>query len=103
MWKPPSVPGFSPETTGRSISDITAGVHLQIAFKKVLTSSGYRVELTSDGEEGLRAARSLTPDVGPKETRLRGVASWRRVRPFDRREEGVSVVFVPRGSFAARR
>jgi CheY-like chemotaxis protein len=38
-------------------------VHLQIAFKKVLTSSGYRVELASDGEEGLRAARSLTPDV----------------------------------------
>jgi CheY-like chemotaxis protein len=29
----------------------------------VLTSSGYRVELASDGEEGLRVARSLTPDV----------------------------------------
>ncbi len=38
-------------------------VHLQIAFKKVLTSSGYRVELASDGEEGLRLAHSIRPDV----------------------------------------
>jgi CheY-like chemotaxis protein len=38
-------------------------VHLQIAFKKVLTSSGYRVELAGDGEEGLRLARSIRPDV----------------------------------------
>ena len=37
--------------------------HLQIAFKKVLTHSGYRVELASDGEEGLRLARSTRPDV----------------------------------------
>jgi CheY-like chemotaxis protein len=38
-------------------------VHLQIAFKKVLTSSGYRVELAGDGEEGLRLALSTRPDV----------------------------------------
>jgi CheY-like chemotaxis protein len=38
-------------------------VHLQIAFKKVLTSSGYRVELAGDGEEGLRLAISIRPDV----------------------------------------
>jgi CheY-like chemotaxis protein len=38
-------------------------VHLQIAFKKILTSSGYRVELAGDGEEGLRLARSARPDV----------------------------------------
>jgi CheY-like chemotaxis protein len=38
-------------------------IHLQIAFKKVLTSSGYRVELAGDGEEGLRLARSTRPDV----------------------------------------
>ncbi|MGA3196185.1 MAG: response regulator [Terriglobales bacterium] len=38
-------------------------VHLQLAFKKILTSSGYSVELASDGEEGLRLARSLKPDV----------------------------------------
>jgi CheY-like chemotaxis protein len=37
--------------------------HLQIAFKKVLSSSGYRVELASDGEEGLRLAHSTRPDV----------------------------------------
>src|ERR1700721_1014086 len=37
--------------------------HLQIAFKKVLSSSGYRVELASDGEEGLRLAHSARPDV----------------------------------------
>jgi CheY-like chemotaxis protein len=38
-------------------------VHLQITFKKVLTSSGYRVELAGDGEEGLRLALSTRPDV----------------------------------------
>jgi CheY-like chemotaxis protein len=38
-------------------------VHLQIAFKKVLTSSGYRVEIAGDGEEGLRLARTTRPDV----------------------------------------
>ena len=38
-------------------------VHLQIAFKKVLTSSGYQVELASDGEEGLRLGFSIRPDV----------------------------------------
>ena len=38
-------------------------VHLQIAFKKILTSSGYNVELASDGEEGLRLARTIKPDV----------------------------------------
>jgi CheY-like chemotaxis protein len=38
-------------------------VHLQIAFKKVLSSSGYRVELAGDGEEGLRLALSTRPDV----------------------------------------
>src|ERR1700674_4846223 len=38
-------------------------VHLQIAFKKILTSSGYRVELAGDGEEGLRLAFSTRPDV----------------------------------------
>jgi CheY-like chemotaxis protein len=36
---------------------------LQIAFKKVLTSSGYRVELASDGVEGLRLAHETKPDV----------------------------------------
>jgi CheY-like chemotaxis protein len=38
-------------------------IHLQIAFKKVLTSSGYGVELANDGEEGLRLARTVRPDV----------------------------------------
>jgi CheY-like chemotaxis protein len=38
-------------------------VPLQIAFKKVLSSSGYRVELAGDGEEGLRLALSTRPDV----------------------------------------
>ncbi|MGA2645576.1 MAG: response regulator [Candidatus Sulfotelmatobacter sp.] len=38
-------------------------VHIQIAFKKILTSSGYRVELAGDGEEGLRLATSIKPDV----------------------------------------
>jgi CheY-like chemotaxis protein len=37
--------------------------HLQIAFKKVLSSSGYRVELASDGEEGLLLAHTTRPDV----------------------------------------
>jgi CheY-like chemotaxis protein len=38
-------------------------LHLQIAFKKVLTSSGYKVEQASDGEEGLRLALETRPDV----------------------------------------
>jgi CheY-like chemotaxis protein len=38
-------------------------VHLQIAFKKILTSAGYQVELAGDGEEGLRLALSTRPDV----------------------------------------
>jgi PleD family two-component response regulator len=37
--------------------------HLQIAFKKILTSSGYQVELAGDGEEGLRLATSIKPDA----------------------------------------
>src|ERR1700685_1001504 len=37
--------------------------HLQIAFKKILTSSGYQVELASDGEEGLRLSHRARPDV----------------------------------------
>jgi CheY-like chemotaxis protein len=42
---------------------IDDNVHLQIAFRKVLISSGYQVELASDGEEGLRVAHSTRPDV----------------------------------------
>jgi CheY-like chemotaxis protein len=38
-------------------------VHLQIAFKKILMSSGYKVETAGDGEEGLRLATSIKPDV----------------------------------------
>jgi CheY-like chemotaxis protein len=37
--------------------------HLQVAFKKVLTSSGYGVKLASDGEEALRLAHETRPDV----------------------------------------
>jgi CheY-like chemotaxis protein len=42
---------------------IDDNVQLQIAFKKILTSAGYRVELAGDGEEGLRFAREIRPDV----------------------------------------
>jgi CheY-like chemotaxis protein len=37
--------------------------HLQIAFKKVLTTARYKVQLASDGEEGLRLALDQKPDV----------------------------------------
>jgi CheY-like chemotaxis protein len=37
--------------------------HLQIAFKKILASAGYKVQLASDGEEGLRLALDKKPDV----------------------------------------
>jgi two-component system cell cycle response regulator DivK len=47
----------------RMILVVDDNVNLQIAFKKVLTSSGYQVELASDGEEGLRLARETRPDV----------------------------------------
>jgi CheY-like chemotaxis protein len=42
---------------------IDDNLHLQIAFRKILTSAGYRVHLASDGEEGLRVAASDNPDV----------------------------------------
>jgi CheY-like chemotaxis protein len=42
---------------------IDDNVQLQIAFKKILTSAGYRVELASDGEEGLELAGNARPDV----------------------------------------
>jgi CheY-like chemotaxis protein len=42
---------------------IDDNVHLQIAFKKILTSNGYDVELSRDGEEGLALARTIRPDV----------------------------------------
>jgi CheY-like chemotaxis protein len=42
---------------------IDDNVHLQIAFKKVLTSAGYMVELAGDGEKGLQLAGSTRPDV----------------------------------------
>ncbi len=38
-------------------------VELQIALKKILASGGYRVELASDGEQGLRVARDRRPDI----------------------------------------
>ena len=47
----------------RMILVVDDNVNLQIAFKKVLTSSGHQVELASDGEEGLRLAREMRPDV----------------------------------------
>jgi CheY-like chemotaxis protein len=42
---------------------IDDNVQLQIAFRKVLTSAGYRVELSGNGEEGLQLASTTTPDV----------------------------------------
>jgi CheY-like chemotaxis protein len=42
---------------------IDDNLHLQIAFRKTLTSAGYRVQLASDGEEGLRLAADSSPDV----------------------------------------
>jgi CheY-like chemotaxis protein len=42
---------------------IDDNAHLQIAFKKILTSAGYKVHLASDGEEGLRVALEKMPDV----------------------------------------
>jgi CheY-like chemotaxis protein len=42
---------------------IDDNAHLQIAFKKILTTAGYRVHLASDGEEGLRLALEKMPDV----------------------------------------
>jgi CheY-like chemotaxis protein len=46
-----------------SILIIDDNLHLQIAFRKTLTTAGYRVYLASDGEEGLRVASTQTPDV----------------------------------------
>jgi CheY-like chemotaxis protein len=65
-------------------------LHLQIAFKKVLTSRGYRVELASDGEEGLRVARSLIPDVIVLDMMLPKLS-------------GVDVLLALKGSVATKR
>jgi CheY-like chemotaxis protein len=42
---------------------IDDNLHLQIAFKKILTTAHYKVQLASDGEEGLRLAIDQVPDV----------------------------------------
>jgi CheY-like chemotaxis protein len=42
---------------------IDDNLHLQIAFKKILSTAGYQVRLASDGEEGLRCALDKRPDV----------------------------------------
>ena len=42
---------------------IDDNVHLQIAFRKILGSAGYTVQLAGDGEEGLRLALAMIPDV----------------------------------------
>lgn len=46
-----------------SILVIDDNVELQIAFEKILGVAGYAVQLAGDGEEGLRLARSKTPDI----------------------------------------
>lgn len=42
---------------------IDDNAHLQVAFKKILTTAGYKVHLAKDGEEGLRLALDTSPDV----------------------------------------
>jgi CheY-like chemotaxis protein len=42
---------------------IDDNLHLQIIFKKLLVSAGYRVQLAGDGEEGVRIAFRDKPDV----------------------------------------
>jgi CheY-like chemotaxis protein len=42
---------------------IDDNLHLQIAFRKTLTSAGYRVLLAGDGEEGLQLAIDKRPDI----------------------------------------
>jgi CheY-like chemotaxis protein len=46
-----------------SILVIDDNLHLQIAFKKILTVAGYQVQLAGDGQEGLRMALDKTPDI----------------------------------------
>lgn len=46
-----------------SILVIDDNVQLQIAFRKILGEAGYRVQLASDGEEGLRLAQDHPPDL----------------------------------------
>ena len=42
---------------------IDDNVHLQIAFKKILSVAGYAVQFASDGEQGLRLALKKKPDI----------------------------------------
>lgn len=51
------------EKEPKRILVIDDNAHLQLAYKKRLTSAGYQVQLASDGEEGLRLALETAPDV----------------------------------------
>jgi CheY-like chemotaxis protein len=42
---------------------IDDNVHLQVAFSKILSVAGYAVRFASDGEQGLRHALNIKPDI----------------------------------------
>src|ERR1700687_2695001 len=42
---------------------IDDNVHLQVAFKKILSVAGYAVRFASDGEQGLRLALNIKADI----------------------------------------
>lgn len=51
------------EMEPKRILVVDDNAHLQLAYKKRLTFAGYKVQLASDGEEGLRLALETAPDV----------------------------------------
>lgn len=51
------------EMEPKRILVVDDNAHLQLAYKKRLTSAGYQVQLASNGEEGLRLALETTPDA----------------------------------------
>jgi CheY-like chemotaxis protein len=68
----------------------------RVMLKTVLELQGYSVALAEDGEEGVRVARSVRPQLVIMDAtlpRLDGLAATRRIRA-DSALQGVPVVFI---------
>jgi CheY-like chemotaxis protein len=68
----------------------------RVMLKTVLELQGYSVALAEDGEEGVRVARSVRPQLVIMDAtlpRLDGLAATRRIRS-DSALQGVPVVFI---------
>jgi CheY-like chemotaxis protein len=89
---------FAPVARERSALVLVVEDHedTRLLLKTMLEMRGYRVAEAADGEEGVRAARRLRPQLIVMDAtlpRLDGLAATRRIRS-DSSLEGVPVVFL---------